>query len=752
MNDHHFVTVFGAGIAGLTAAHELVTRGFQVEVIDPAINEHVGDHTLDRGIGGMARSQWVCAVPTGDPGMTRLWPASELVLDETIVFDPQRGLPVDPSYAASIVRRIATAARALHACKCPVERLSIVAPVPRSPAGRDARLDYMRAQLRAEIPELVERLAFEERVTTSEASWRSIFVDTSFAKLPAEHGFRFFPSFYRHLFDTMKRTPIARPRDGETERRSVFDNLVSSEVLGFGRAGGARSFPVPRRRVASFEAVRDYLELVLGELEYSLSDVARFQLKLFKYMTSSVARRRAEYEHVSWGKFVEEHLYSSVSRRHIETGPQMSAALRGSKTDARTYCNITVQLLLDQLRESPLHDGTLDGPTSTVWFDHWKDFLERQGVAFRRGRLVGFESRDSTIVPIVERRDRLDGDPPQIGTIDVRGSYFVLALSLPEIYALADRFTAVAYPEMVDRPDADHDFARIKRFAGPDLERDLERADPTGPLQHLSGIQYYFDTDVRFWRGHTQYLDSEWGLTSIAQTQFWAKPREPGDAYRSILSVDIGTWDQAYREAGAAWSLDRHTIAELAWAQIEDHHESAYRAKYGDRVTFPRPVAYALDPGIVFGEPKRDRTPFLVNRTSAYKTRPGAIAEAEHGAGDEPRRVCESRYTVHAGRYVLAGTFMQTYTRLTSMEGANESARHAVNALLASWGATAEPCEIWDPEDHELPDLRWLKELDRELHARRLPHFVDILGWRALPDRMIEHHVRELVQLVRPEQ
>ena len=41
-----------------------------------------------------------------------------------------------------------------------------------------------------------------------------------------------------------------------------------------------------------------------------------------------------------------------------------------------------------------------------------------------------------------------------------------------------------------------------------------------GPLQHLSGIQYYFDTDVRIWRGHTQYLDSEWGLTSIAQSLF----------------------------------------------------------------------------------------------------------------------------------------------------------------------------------------------------------------------------------------
>src|SRR5215471_16106832 len=40
--------------------------------------------------------------------------------------------------------------------------------------------------------------------------------------LPGEHGFRFFPSFYRHLPDTMKRIPFgANPR-------GVFDNLTAT--------------------------------------------------------------------------------------------------------------------------------------------------------------------------------------------------------------------------------------------------------------------------------------------------------------------------------------------------------------------------------------------------------------------------------------------------------------------------------------------------------------------------------------------
>ena len=42
--------------------------------------------------------------------------------------------------------------------------------------------------------------------------------------LPCEHGFRFFPGFYRHLPDTMRRIPFAG-------QHSVFDNLVQISRL-----------------------------------------------------------------------------------------------------------------------------------------------------------------------------------------------------------------------------------------------------------------------------------------------------------------------------------------------------------------------------------------------------------------------------------------------------------------------------------------------------------------------------------------
>src|SRR3954454_4384035 len=48
--------------------------------------------------------------------------------------------------------------------------------------------------------------------------------------LPAEHGFRFFPGFYQHIPDTMKRTPFGSGR--------VFDNLVGTHRILMAQAGG----------------------------------------------------------------------------------------------------------------------------------------------------------------------------------------------------------------------------------------------------------------------------------------------------------------------------------------------------------------------------------------------------------------------------------------------------------------------------------------------------------------------------------
>ena len=53
------VAIFGAGIAGLTAAHELIERGFGVWVFDPAPPAGSAEQSDETpAIGGMARTQW----------------------------------------------------------------------------------------------------------------------------------------------------------------------------------------------------------------------------------------------------------------------------------------------------------------------------------------------------------------------------------------------------------------------------------------------------------------------------------------------------------------------------------------------------------------------------------------------------------------------------------------------------------------------------------------------------------------------
>jgi hypothetical protein len=95
---------------------------------------------------------------------------------------------------------------------------------------------------------------------------------------------------------------------------------------------------------------------------------------------------------------------------------------------------------------------------------------------------------------------------------------------------------------------------------------------------------------------------------------------------------------------------------------------------------------------------------------------------------------------------------MQTWTRATTMESANESARHAVNSLLAHYSRRTdidsvpelrhtEACPIWNPEEYEHPDLRFWQELDERLFdwdGERLPHMLDILDLDTLADELLE--------------
>jgi len=62
--------------------------------------------------------------------------------------------------------------------------------------------------------------------------------------LPGEHGFRFFPSFYWHLPDTMKRIP-----DGSGHR--VYHHLRDTEEMMMAQTQPRGTFPMPTPKAVS---------------------------------------------------------------------------------------------------------------------------------------------------------------------------------------------------------------------------------------------------------------------------------------------------------------------------------------------------------------------------------------------------------------------------------------------------------------------------------------------------------------------
>ena len=68
---------------------------------------------------------------------------------------------------------------------------------------------------------------------------------------------------------------------------------------------------------------------------------------------------------------------------------------------------------------------------------------------------------------------------------------------------------------------------------------------------------------------------------------------------------------------------------------------------------------------------------------------------------------------------MLAADYVRTYTDLATMEGANEAARRAVNAILDATGSSAARCMVWPLR--EPPALRPARTLDRVLWRLRRP-------------------------------
>src|SRR4051794_7634236 len=116
--------------------------------------------------------------------------------------------------------------------------------------------------------------------------------------LPGEHGFRFFPGFYHHVPDTMKRIPFPGNANG------VHDNMVAANGDVWFRAGdrpdgGPFGIGPAPQSVGSEDGLRRVLLDELGGHDVPPQELAYFVERLMVFVTSSNERRFGQWEKVS---------------------------------------------------------------------------------------------------------------------------------------------------------------------------------------------------------------------------------------------------------------------------------------------------------------------------------------------------------------------------------------------------------------------------------------------------------------------
>ncbi|MEU2468560.1 FAD-dependent oxidoreductase [Streptomyces sp. NPDC053705] len=493
--------------------------------------------------------------------------------------------------------------------------------------------------------------------------------------LPSEHGFRFFPGFYRSLPDTLRRIPADGSTEGvagnlreATQMLSARSGRVGERVTDVSAAAGTRT-PMEFLRAVGLEA---------GGRGLTSEELLYFANRMLVYMTSSDERRLGQWESTSWWDFA---AADGASEEYIKAcvvgATRTVVAARAEVCSAHTVGGFLEAFsfgFLGRGEELQPADRVLNGPTSTTWIDPWTRHLASLGVRLEIGWAVERLALSGRRVTGAQLRGRADRRR------ELEADWYVCALPVHRVGSLLDRGLAEADPE-------------LKNVTG--LHTDW-----------MVGMQFYLTQPVPVTHGHVLFLDSPWALTSISQAQFWDCdfPATYGDGtVADCLSVDISSWDTPGILYGKpARECSRAQIASEVWAQLCDGLNGAGRTRLHEGLLH----SWELDPAVrnLNGPgPAVNDEPLLINTTGSWEARPRAVTAAAN--------------------LFMAGDYVRSPVNLATMEGANQAARLAVNALLEAAGGTGVPAAVHAL--HQPGELRRLKEVDAELFEQGRAHIMD---------------------------
>jgi uncharacterized protein with NAD-binding domain and iron-sulfur cluster len=485
---------------------------------------------------------------------------------------------------------------------------------------------------------------------------------------PAEHGFRFFPGFYRHLHDTMERIPY------QEQRRGVRANLKFTRDIQVLQADSAPiNLPTCLWRLDTvwLRGLRlGARHKFTANFGLSRHDIGYLLRRLRKLLKACQERRFTDYERQDWLDFSGAKRLGGRYRKMVSALTRSLVAAHANELSVRTGGFILLQLQLAVLRLWGGIPCVLNGPTSKVWLEPWHDYLKDRVCFHFEHTVTKICFADGHIQEVIVR-DKHGNEHP------VRARWFVAALPF-EI--MRDLVT----PEM--------------KATDPSLAGISDLQD-----RWMNGVMFYLREDEPLVYGHTIYIDSPWALTSISQRQFWKIANLGyinGEKVSGVLSVDVSDWKNNGILYGKPAELcTKQEIADEVLAQIRMHLK---RTKTPHALDDDNIAGWFVDEDIQQPNPGRaavNLEPLLINTTGSWTNRPEAVTGIEN--------------------LFLASDYVRTYTDLATMEGANEAARRAVNGILQHYGRRDE-CKTWPLHYPGLPFL-WSRYRDRRRLKRAEP-------------------------------
>lgn len=526
--------------------------------------------------------------------------------------------------------------------------------------------------------------------------------------LPGEHGFRFFPGFYKHVTDTMKRIPYTSS-DGTKNKNGVFGNLTHTTEIALTR------YDMPTIKIlANFpKSLKDFELLIhdmFGGIQTGLTHEEKsfFVKRVWQLMISCEERKNQEYEKISWWKFLEADRFSDAYRHLLVQGlTRTLVAARAEIASMKTGSSITLQLMYSALNPGVNVDRVLNGPTNEKWLNPWYDYLTGQGVKYFKGHEgIGFELKPDNTIDFAKVKNHHGEE------IQVKGDYYILC-------APVEKAVDIIPHKMIKLDDQFHFLRKLAKSTA-----------------WMNGIQFYLNEDVQIAHGHVCHSYTNWALTSISQIQFW-KDYDLSERYngkvKGILSVDISDWlytkyksiDDPNSEPVFAENCKPDEVKKLVWEQLKRSVNVDGKELLKDEMV----EFWYLDRDIKWIDNlhhDEDQEPLLVNSVNSWSLRPTTYTSIPN--------------------FFLASDYVRTNTDLATMEGANEAARRAVNDIINASGSNAKLCEIWPLSEPSLFNL--LKKHDKKRFEMGLPFSHKIPLWLEIfmviytPVWMIFHYLK----------